>query len=33
MFGIIGIVLLHVCVFGVYVVHGGSMGPIIAAAP
>jgi chemotaxis protein MotA len=26
-------VLLHVCVFGVYVVHGGSMGPIIAAAP
>ncbi len=33
MFGIIGLVLLHVCVFGVYIVHGGSMGPIIAAAP
>jgi chemotaxis protein MotA len=32
-FGIIGLVLLHVCVFGVYIVHGGSMGPIIAAAP
>lgn len=33
MFGIIGLVLLHVCVFGVFVVHGGDMSPIIAAAP
>ena len=33
MFGIIGLVLLHVCVFGVFVIHGGSMAPIIAAAP
>jgi chemotaxis protein MotA len=32
-FGIIGLVLLHVFVFGVYIVHGGSMAPIIAAAP
>jgi chemotaxis protein MotA len=32
-FGIIGLVLLFVCVFGVYVLHGGSMGPIIHAAP
>jgi chemotaxis protein MotA len=32
-FGIIGLVLLHVCVFGVFVVHGGDMSPIIAAAP
>jgi chemotaxis protein MotA len=31
-FGIIGLVLLHVCVFGVFVVHGGDMSPIIAAA-
>ncbi len=33
MFGIIGLVLLHVCVFGVFVIHGGDMSPIIAAAP
>lgn len=33
MLGIIGLVLLQVFVFGVYIVHGGSMGPIIAAAP
>ena len=33
MFGIIGLVLLFVFVFGVYVLHGGSMGPIIHAAP
>ncbi len=33
MFGIIGLVLLHVCVFGVYIIHGGSMGPILQAAP
>jgi chemotaxis protein MotA len=32
-FGIIGLVLLHVCVFGVFVIHGGDMSPIIAAAP
>jgi len=32
-FGIIGLVLLHVCVFGVYIIHGGSMGPILQAAP
>lgn len=33
MFGIIGLVLLHVCVFGVFVIHGGDIAPIIAAAP
>lgn len=33
MFGIIGLVLLHVCVFGVFVIHGGDMSPILAAAP
>jgi chemotaxis protein MotA len=32
-FGIIGLVLLHVCVFGVFVIHGGDMSPILAAAP
>ena len=33
MFGIIGLVLLHVCVFGVFVLHGGDLGPVIHAAP
>lgn len=33
MFGIIGLVLLQVCVFGVFVVHGGDMTPILVAAP
>jgi chemotaxis protein MotA len=33
MFQIIGIVLLFVCVFGVYIVHGGRMDVVIAAAP
>jgi len=32
-FGIIGLVLLHVCVFGVFVLHGGDLGPVIHAAP
>jgi chemotaxis protein MotA len=32
-FGIIGLVLLHVCVFGVFVIHGGDMSPILKAAP
>jgi chemotaxis protein MotA len=32
-FGIIGLVLLQVCVFGVFVVHGGDMTPILVAAP
>jgi flagellar motor component MotA len=33
MFSIIGIVVLMVCVFGGYVMAGGSMAPIIKAAP
>ena len=33
MFQIIGIVLLFVCVFGVYIFHGGRMDVVIAAAP
>jgi chemotaxis protein MotA len=33
MFQIIGIVLLFVCVFGVYIVHGGKLDVIIKAAP
>ena len=33
MFGAIGLVLLFVCVFGVYVAHGGDLGPVIHAAP
>ena len=33
MFGIIGIVLLFACVFGVFVAHGGDLAPIIHAAP
>lgn len=33
MFGIIGLVLLHICVFGVFVIHGGNMTPILQAAP
>ena len=33
MFSIVGLVLLFVCVFGGYVAHGGSMEPIIHAAP
>ena len=32
-FGIIGIVLLFGCVFGVFVAHGGDLAPIIHAAP
>jgi len=32
-FGIIGLVLLFVCVFGVFVAHGGDLAPIIHAAP
>ena len=33
MFQIIGIVLLFICVFGLYVVTGGKMDVVIAAAP
>lgn len=33
MFGIIGIVVILVMVFGGYIVHGGSMGPILEALP
>ena len=33
MFGAIGLVLLFVCVFGVFVAHGGDLGPVIHAAP
>ena len=33
MFQIIGIVLLFVCVFGVYIVHGGRMDVVMGAAP
>ena len=32
-FGIIGLVLLFGCVFGVFVAHGGDLAPIIHAAP
>jgi chemotaxis protein MotA len=32
-FGIIGLVLLHICVFGVFILHGGSMDVIAHAAP
>lgn len=33
MLAIIGFVLLPVCVFGVYAVHGGSLGPVLHALP
>jgi chemotaxis protein MotA len=33
MFGIIGIVFLNVCVFGSFIVGGGSLAPFIHAAP
>ncbi|MBM3390341.1 MAG: flagellar motor stator protein MotA, partial [Betaproteobacteria bacterium] len=33
MFAIIGIVVLMVCVFGGFIIAGGSMKPIIKAAP
>ena len=33
MFTIIGLVLLFICVFGGYIMAGGSMAPIIKAAP
>ena len=33
MLAIIGFVLLPVCVFGVYVIHGGSLGPVLSALP
>ena len=33
MFGIIGLVILFGCVFGGYILGGGSMAPIIHAAP
>ena len=33
MFQIIGIVMLFVCVFGVYLIHGGKLDVIIKAAP
>jgi len=32
-FGILGLVLLHICVFGVFILHGGSMDVIAHAAP
>jgi chemotaxis protein MotA len=32
-FGIVGLVLLFGCVFGVFVAHGGNLEPIIEAAP
>ena len=31
--GAVGLLVLFACVFGVYIVHGGDMAPIIAAAP
>jgi chemotaxis protein MotA len=31
--GAVGLVVLFACVFGVYIVHGGDMAPIIKAAP
>ena len=33
MFGIVGIVVILVMVFGGYTIHGGKMGPIIEALP
>jgi chemotaxis protein MotA len=33
MFGIIGIVVILVMVFGGFMIHGGKMGPILAALP
>ena len=33
MFTIVGLVLLFICVFGGYIMAGGSMAPIIKAAP
>lgn len=33
MFGVIGIVVILVMVFGGFMLHGGNLGPIIAAAP
>ena len=33
MFSIVGVVMLFVCVFGGYIAEGGSMEPIIEAAP
>ena len=31
--GAVGLIVLFACVFGVYIVHGGDMAPIIKAAP
>jgi chemotaxis protein MotA len=31
--GAVGLVVLFACVFGVYIVHGGDMAPVIKAAP
>ena len=33
MFGAIGLVLLFICVFGVFILHGGDIGPVLHAAP
>ena len=33
MFAIIGLVLLFFCVFGVFALHGGDLGPVMHAAP
>jgi chemotaxis protein MotA len=33
MFVIVGWVLVFVCVFGIFIAHGGNMGPIIKALP
>ena len=33
MLAIVGFILLPVCVFGIFILHGGSMEPIIHAAP
>jgi chemotaxis protein MotA len=33
MLAIVGFILLPVCVFGVYVIHGGNLGPVLHALP
>jgi len=33
MLAIVGFVLLPVCVFGIYVIHGGNLSPLLHAAP
>ncbi|MFN4090012.1 MAG: flagellar motor stator protein MotA [Alphaproteobacteria bacterium] len=33
MLAIIGFVMLPICVFGIYIIHGGNIAPILAALP